>query len=97
MGISVSSNIPEERESNINNNYLYMHLPVRSYGCVKLCLTTSKPVVHSFRPKTEGIDSSEKKIPSERASQGEWNDANVSSVAPSSEKLWVRKDIDQNA
>ena len=32
-------------------------------------------------------------MPSERASQGKQNGANFSSVAPSSEELWVRKEI----
>ena len=56
-----------------------------------------KVKIFIFRPKTmdyspwfdfsESEKSLEKKIPSERASRGEQNDANFSSVAPSSEEL----------
>ena len=54
-----------------------------------------------FRPKTmdyspwfdfwESKKHLEKRIPLERASQGEQNGANFSFVAPSSEELWVFK------
>ena len=60
---------------------------------MKSCLAKVK--IFNFRPKTmdyspwfqfwESEKSSEKIIPSERASQGEQNGANVSFVAPSSE------------
>ena len=37
------------------------------------------------------------RIPSERSSQEEQNDANFSFIAPSSQELWMRKEFDQNA
>ena len=40
---------------------------------------------------------SSKTMQSQRASQEEQNGVNFSSVAPSSEELWVRKKFDQNA
>ena len=36
-------------------------------------------------------------IPCKSTSQEEQNGANLSFVAPSSEELWVRKELDQNA
>ena len=57
----------------------------------------AKVKIFIFRPKTmdyspwfdfwESKKSSEKRIPSERASQEEQNDANFSFIAPSSEEL----------
>ena len=41
-------------------------------------------IVHSFRPESENFDFTKN---AERASQEEQNDANFSSVAPSSEEL----------
>ena len=38
------------------------------------------------------ILTSDKKVPSERASQEEQNDANFSFVAPSSEEFWALKE-----
>ena len=43
-------------------------------------------LVHGIWPKTEKFDFGKKMIPSERASQGEQNDANISFIAPSSEE-----------
>ena len=54
-------------------------------------------IVHGFWPKSEKFDSGKKSISLERASQEQQNDANFSSIAPSSEELLVRREIDQNA
>ena len=43
-------------------------------------------IVHGFRPKSEHFDSRKKRIPCKSLSQGEYNDANFSFIAPSSEE-----------
>ena len=49
-------------------------------------------IVHGFRPENEKFDFGKKTISSERASQEEQNGANFSSVAPSSEELYMSTD-----
>ena len=44
-------------------------------------------IVRGFRPETEKFDFGKKMVSSERASQEEQSDANLSSIAPSSEEL----------
>ena len=46
---------------------------------------------------TVSVRIKQKRVSSEIASQEEQYGANVSSVAPSSEELWVQRKIDQNA
>ena len=54
-----------------------------------------------FGQKLNILIPAKKTLPSERASQEEQNGANFSFiiiyVAPSSEELWMRKEMDQNA
>ena len=69
---------------------------VRSYECVNNLNKTPyySPV---FLAKKWWKQFRQTMIPSERVFQGEQNGANFSSIAPSSEELWVHKECDQNA
>ena len=50
-------------------------------------------IVYGFQPESEIFDPGKRRIPTETASKEDQNGTNISSVAPSSEEIWVRKDI----
>ena len=56
-------------------------------------LVKTPSIVHGFWPESENFQLRQKRIPSKRASQEELNGTNFSFVAPSSEELWLRKEI----
>ena len=66
---------------------LEMPLPMESY-LAKMKIFILRPKTMDYSPWFdfwESENSLEKRLPSERASQGEQNDTNFSSIAPSSE------------